>query len=69
MDKYAQYNIMKILKNHHKGSIEYSQAEHQLHYLYKDHEYGGLTLKFENELDFCLLHDELKAIFVYILKL
>lgn len=56
-----------IINNHHKGSIEYSQAEHQLHYLYKNRKNieDGLTLKFENELDFLALHDELKAIFVY----
>lgn len=67
----GQINSIKhyenIIKNHHKGSIEYSQAEYQLQYLYKDRNNieSGLTLKFENELDFLALHDELKAIFVY----
>lgn len=67
----GQINSIKhyenIIKNHHKGSIEYSQAEYQLQYLYKDlnNIESGLTLKFENELDFLALHDELKAIFVY----
>jgi predicted ATP-dependent endonuclease of OLD family len=56
-----------IINTHHKGSIEYSHAERQLHYLYRDRKNieDGLTLKFENELDFLALHDELKAIFVY----
>lgn len=67
----GQINSIKhyenIINNHHKGSIEYSQAEYQLQYLYKNRNNieSGLTLKFENELDFLALHDELKAIFVY----
>lgn len=56
-----------IINSHHKGSIEYSQAEYQLNYLYQNRKNieEGLILKLENELDFLALHDELKAIFVY----